>query len=419
MKLGERLRLIRKDHRLTLRHLKERTNLSVPYLSGLERGIVNPSIETLHKIAKAYRVTVRDLLTGVEGIGDSESGIYPEGFLDFLEDPDYADELDADWKDLLLRIEYRGKRPSSKREWVELYFNLRPIFAQRSTRMRLSSNDMRKHVIELVRNTVDKYASTPLPRFDEIQEGLGLDAEEVELPPEVDGILAERTILVNSRIRNAERKQFTRFHEITHHLINEDGELISEIHDATLNQEGEYNRQLERLCNIGAAEFLMPSREFIKLSEQREFNVGLVPFASRQFGTSAIATMIQLAQIAPNSCISAVCEYGTPSNEAPVNHQNLLREENASFKNTFHVTYSASSPNTKYLLTKNTRIPEDHLIHRAFLNSEAIEERSYIPFRSGKKMPCYCEALRDKDRDRVFVIFHLTPPPNPDQLTLI
>lgn len=419
MKLGERLRLIRKEHSLTLKDLNERANLSVPYLSGLERGTVNPSIETLHKIANAYQMTVRDLFTGVEEVGESRQGNYPEGFSEFLDDPEYADELDADWKDLLLRIDFRGKRPSSKREWVELYLNLRRIFPQRRTRMRLSANDMRMHVIELVRNTVDRYASTPRPRFDEILAGLSLDAEEVELPPEVDGILAERTILVNSRIRNVERKQFTRFHEITHHLINEDGELISEIHDATLNHEGEYKRQLERLCNIGAAEFLMPSREFIKLSEQKEFNVGLVPFASRQFGTSAIATMIQLAQIAPNSCISAVCEYGTPSNEAPVNHQNLLREENASFKHTFHVTYSASSPNTKYLLTKNTRIPEDHLIHRAFWNSEAIEERSYIPFRSGKKMPCYCEALRDKDRDRVFVIFHLTPPPNPDQLTLI
>ena len=144
------------------------------------------------------------------------------------------------------------------------------------------------------RNTVDKYASTPLPKFDEIQAGLGLDAEEVELPPEVDGILAERTILVNSRIKNEERKQFTRFHEVTHHLINEDGELISEIHDATLNQEGEYKRQLERLCNIGAAEFLMPSRQFRKLHKELEFNVNAIPLASSHFGASAIATTIHL-----------------------------------------------------------------------------------------------------------------------------
>ncbi len=285
--------------------------------------------------------------------------------------------------------------------------------------MQLSVKDMRTHALELVRDTVKKYASTPIPRFDEIQAGLGLNTKEVELRLEVDGLLAERTILVNSRIQNEERKQFTRFHEVTHHLINEDGELISEIHDATLDQEGEYKRQLERLCNIGAAEFLMPSEEFIKLTEEKGFNVGLIPFASRHFGSSAIATTIQLAQVAPNSCISAICEYGLVPNKTAPSQGHLLDDQYRSPLPTLHVAYSASSPSSKYPLAKNARIPDDHLIHQAFSDSEAIEEKSYVPFPSGKKMPCHCEALRDKDRDRVFVIFHLTLPPSPDQLTLI
>ena len=417
MKLGERLRLIRKEHHLTLKDLNERADLSVPYLSGLERGIVNPSIETLHKIAKAYQMTVRDLLTGVEEIGESTHGIYPEGFSDFLEDPDYSDELDADWKELLLRIDFRGKRPSSKREWVELYLNLRRIFPKRGAKMQLSVNDMRTHVLELVRDTVKKYASTPIPRFSEIQTGLGLDVKEVELRPSVDGILAERTILVNSRIQNEERKQFTRFHEVTHHLINEDGDLISEIHDATLDQGSEYKRQIERLCNIGAAEFLMPSKEFTKLSEEKGFNVGLIPFASSYFGSSAIATTIQLAQIAPNSCISAICEYGVVPNDAASSQGHLLEGQYRSPQPTLHVAYSASSPTMKYWLARHTTIPDDHLIHHAFLQSHALEGKSYVLFGSGNQMPCHCEALRDKDR--VYVLFHLTPLPNPDQLTLI
>ena len=128
MKLGERLRLIRKEHCLTLKDLNERANLSVPYLSGLERDIVNPSIETLQKIAKAYAMTVQDLFTGVEEMEKPPRETYPEGFTEFLEDPDYKDELDEDWKDLLIRIKFRGQQPSAKREWVELYLNLRRIF---------------------------------------------------------------------------------------------------------------------------------------------------------------------------------------------------------------------------------------------------------------------------------------------------
>ena len=127
MKLGERLREIRKAHRLTLKDLNQRADLSVPYLSDVERGMVNPSIETLQKMAKAYNMTVKDLMTGVEELGELTNTTYPKGFSEFIKDPDYQDEMNEDWKDLLMRIDLRGKRPSSKREWVELYLHLRRI----------------------------------------------------------------------------------------------------------------------------------------------------------------------------------------------------------------------------------------------------------------------------------------------------
>ena len=98
---------------------------------------------------------------------------------------------------------------------------------------------MKEFVIKLVRDAVGKYASTEIPDFDEICSGLGLDVKEDLLSPGVDGILQGRTILINSRIQSEERKQFTRFHEVVHYLINEDGELISILHDATWSQNGE------------------------------------------------------------------------------------------------------------------------------------------------------------------------------------
>ena len=114
--------------------------------------------------------------------------------------------------------------------------------------------DINAHVIKLVRDTVTKYASTEIPDFDEICSGLGLVVKEVPLSPAQDGmIIKQGTILINSRIQSKERKRFTQFHEITHHLIDEDEEIISVLHDATWDQNGEHKKQLERLCNIGAA----------------------------------------------------------------------------------------------------------------------------------------------------------------------
>lgn len=129
MKLGERLRLLRKERQLTLKGLSQLAGLSVPYLSDMEREVVNPSVDTLQKVAKAYNMTVKELFSGVEELGESTDAIYPEGFSDFLKDPDYKHELNEDWKDLLMKIKFRGTQPSSKREWIELYLSLRRILS--------------------------------------------------------------------------------------------------------------------------------------------------------------------------------------------------------------------------------------------------------------------------------------------------
>lgn len=275
-------------------------------------------------------------------------------------------------------------------------------------------NNMRDHVIGLVQNTVLRYSSTENPNLDEICAGLGLDVKEAVLPHRIDGMLEGKRILINSRMSSKERKRFTQAHEVMHHLFNEDGELISAlhdlIHDVTYNQNGEYDRQLEKFCNIGAAEFLMPSRVFIKLCEEKGFNIELVLYAARYFKSSTIATTIQLAQVAPYSCITAICERGLIPHRK-VYHINLFGGENISSKPRLHVVYSAPSLATKYWLAKYTEIPGDHLINQASLQDQLVEGESYVPFRSGRKMPCRCEAL--VDGDRVYVLFHLSTPPTP------
>lgn len=275
-------------------------------------------------------------------------------------------------------------------------------------------NDMKAHIIKLVQNTVKSYASTDIPDFDEICAGLGLGVKEGQLPREIDGLLEGRTIVINSRIQNRERKKFTQFHEVTHHLLNDDGEIISMLHDATFCQNGELNRQLERLCNIGAAEFLMPREKVANLYKEKEFNVDLIPLVADKFETSKIATTIQLAQVAPHECITAICEYGLIPNETSPDQGSFVEEKDSTLKKKLHVVYSASSAAAKYPLARNTCIPDDHPINESFSSAQSIQRDSYVPFRSGKKMPCYCEALPDKGR--VYAMFHLTPPPNPDQL---
>jgi Zn-dependent peptidase ImmA (M78 family) len=60
------------------------------------------------------------------------------------------------------------------------------------------------------------------------------------------------------RIRWAPRAEFTIYHEITHHLLDEDGEILEHFTDLLANDSVAFDREIERCCDRGAAEFLMP-----------------------------------------------------------------------------------------------------------------------------------------------------------------
>ena len=278
-------------------------------------------------------------------------------------------------------------------------------------------NSLNRHVIKLVRDTVKEYSSSEKPNFDEICSGLGLDVKVGELPTGIDGSQKDKTIIINSRIRNEKRKRFTQFHEVTHYLIEKDGDLYSELHEYTINQENGFKKPLETLCNVGAAEFLMPSKEFTELYKKRGFNVQLIPFASKHFRSSTIAATIQLAQVAPNRCIAVICEKGLIPNDKVSSKAPLLTAENQSRKKPkLHVVYSASSPAaSNRWLAKYTVFPDDHIINQAFSQSKMLEGECDIPFpRWQESYPC--EALPYKNR--VYALFHLSPLPNPNQMTL-
>ena len=257
-------------------------------------------------------------------------------------------------------------------------------------------NSLERHVIKLVRDTVNKYASSPIPKINEICTGLGIEIKEDLIQDGRDGIYFDKNIIVNSRIKYKERKRFTIFHEVMHYFFKTDGNLISELHELTDNQKDEHDRQIEIYCNIGAAEFLIPRKEFRKLSEEKGFNVELILSAARHFRSSTIAATIQFAQVAPNKCITAICEF--VSNDATSAQTKLFNGKYYSAKQKLHVVYSALSPTAKYPLAKNTVIPDDHLIHDAFLQDQTVDGKSCVPFRSGKNMPCHCEALADGER---------------------
>lgn len=62
-KFGTRLREVRAQRRMTQEQFAEVLDVSVDFLSLIERGRSAPSFETLDKMAKRLRMSVADLFT--------------------------------------------------------------------------------------------------------------------------------------------------------------------------------------------------------------------------------------------------------------------------------------------------------------------------------------------------------------------
>src|SRR5690606_10268771 len=71
--LPYRLKALRRQQRLSLDQLAQRSGLTKSYLSKLERGVSEPSISTVLKLAEAYDIGISELIGVGEENGDNVS----------------------------------------------------------------------------------------------------------------------------------------------------------------------------------------------------------------------------------------------------------------------------------------------------------------------------------------------------------
>ena len=62
MKIGEKIRNLRKQKNMSLRELAQITGLSKTTIGDLEKDVKNPSLDTLEKIAVAFEMSPAELL---------------------------------------------------------------------------------------------------------------------------------------------------------------------------------------------------------------------------------------------------------------------------------------------------------------------------------------------------------------------
>jgi Zn-dependent peptidase ImmA (M78 family) len=158
--------------------------------------------------------------------------------------------------------------------------------------------NLRPRVIELARNY--RQAHAPLTP-ERLAGGIGASLSYGKLPEGRFGALVpgQNRILIDQD-SPPKRQRFTLAHEVMHVLIQQDDDLLSDLHEAYAGQELE--KELEALCNLGAAEMLLPTKTVDTALAQKGQSPRLVP------------ELAELHQVSEEVVIIALAEHGaTPS----------------------------------------------------------------------------------------------------------
>lgn len=197
-----------------------------------------------------------------------------------------------------------------------------------------------------------------------------------------------------------------------HDRIEQDDDLLSLLADAYIRSD---HTTMERLCNVGAAEWLMPSDDVQDMVLTCGFSTATIPALCHRYHASSLAVAIHMAATASHHCYLVIAaprdvrQEETSPRLVDVNatraHQRLV------------MLYTVASPSATYAIKRGQAVPTNHLMYAAWQKSgETVRGRAHIPFAGGKPWLVPCDA--SSFRGNVFAFFHASDPVSPDQMRL-
>lgn len=185
-----------------------------------------------------------------------------------------------------------------------------------------------------------------------------------------------KAIIINNT-RDLNRQKFTLAHEIAHALLLDDDDLLSDIHE---DFEGDSLEEvIEKLCDWGAANILIEPETLQEVLDRHGISAQGVMDLSRKAHISLRSAMVAIAEQAQNPTLIVLFQPAAPQKPLVVN----FTAQNAAFK---------------YTLTPGQVLVQDHPVQVSFETRLPLEEDSYVPFASGKKMPAHLTTYPEKMR---------------------
>jgi transcriptional regulator with XRE-family HTH domain len=133
--IGKSIREYRKKKSMTLKQLAEKADISVSFLSELERGVSNLSMASLKKIAQALDISLLSFRESGEAIGDSNNEVLEFKSREISAENKYVTDVKIVRSQQRVKIEFPGYAavselltPDFNRHMEALYIKLEPGF---------------------------------------------------------------------------------------------------------------------------------------------------------------------------------------------------------------------------------------------------------------------------------------------------
>jgi hypothetical protein len=191
----------------------------------------------------------------------------------------------------------------------------------------------------------------------------------MEVQPASHDIRADARIFpVDGRLRiefmtdvSEDRRRFSIFHEITHTRFPDCYEEVRH------RQHGDYfdrlHAELEQLCNIGAAEMLMPADDMAVRMSHRPLSVELSEELRPEFGASREAMLRRVCDLSEVPCILAVLSFRLKPKEKTDTMSLPLGLAQPQPK--YRIDYARNSKGVALFLPPHKSAPDDSVVGRA------------------------------------------------------
>jgi len=193
---------------------------------------------------------------------------------------------------------------------------------------------------------------------------LSIDIVDAGQPVDFDAMLVptgddEGVIFLNERVRSPHRRRYSIAHEICHTFFQASEAFYLRAEDRDRYYRSTDAQRLERLCDHGAAELLMPHREFSTTLDHFGFRARALPLLAGAFGVSRQAAAIRMLET----------HTGGPSAVGFFEHG---RRQDGT-RPAYRARRVFRSPGFPFLFPNNKSVPNDSVIYRASLRTREMQ----------------------------------------------